>query len=108
MKYQEIGGNEFRVIRSEKTDDMVERHGHDCKGRKDLYEFYKNPSAKKRNVWNKWREWASENDCVESMYVIGANCDTFSIGAYYVDVDTLEIIGYFYITATYNRLYLYK
>ena len=108
MKYKEIGGKCFEVHRSKHTEQMVERHDNDRLGRKSLYDFYNNPSEVKECIWVKWLLWANNCDCVYGMRVIGASCNFFSIGAYYVDPDTLEIIGYFHITAAHNYLYLYK
>lgn len=109
MKTLEIGGEVFEVIRSGKTEDMISYHGCDRRGRKTLYDFYDNPGAEKRSIWKDWQEWAEQNyPVVHGMLVISASPWTFSIGAFYRDPETYEIIGYFKITKDHNRLYLLK
>ncbi len=103
-----IGGETFEVIRSRRTDDYVVWHTYDYFNRKTLYDFYKKPSQAKQDIWEYWLDWQRMNDCVDSMRVKSASCFTFTISAYYVDPDTYEIIGYFKITKSHNRLYLYK
>lgn len=108
-KYQNIGGMYFEVIRSSKVDDMLDWHNNDYLGRRTLYDFYDNPSAIKENIWDEWLGWQAANyPTVSNMRVTGASCFTFSIGAYYCDPETYEILGYFRITRNHNRLYLYK
>ena len=109
MKTMQIGNEVFEVIRSGKTEDMIAQHDHDFLGRKTLYDFYDNPSIYKERIWEDWREWAAQNyPQVSHIRVTGASCFTFSIGAYYCDPETYEIIGYFKITKDHNRLYLLK
>lgn len=109
MKRIEINGEWFEVIRSKYTDDMIERHGADYRGRRTLYDFYDNPSAIKERIWDSWREWAANSfPVVNNMLVISASHFAFTIGALYVDPDTYEVLGYFKITKDHNRLYLYK
>ena len=109
MKTMEIGGEVFEVTRSKKAEQMIKWHDHDYLGRKTLYDFYDNPSVYKVGIWEDWREWcANVYPTVCSMRVIGASCFTFSIGAYYCDPETYEIMGYIHITKDHNRLYLLK
>lgn len=103
-----INGKWFEVIHSKYTQVMIDRHTCDYLGRRDLFDFYENPSASKRIIWREWEDWADGTDYVRDMRVKSANTFTFSIGAYYVNPDTLEIEGYFVITAAHNRLYLLK
>lgn len=109
MKTLEIGGEVFEVIRSSKTEDMIYYHGCDRRGRKTLYDFYDKPSTEKRTVWKDWEEWQAQNyPMVYNMLVISASQWTFTIGAFYRDPETREILGYFRITKDHNRLYLLK
>ena len=108
-KYENIGGKDFEVIRSSKTQNMIDWHGKDYRGRRTLYDFYDNPSSAKVSIWEDWKEWAAQvYPRVYNMRVTGASCFTFSIGACAVDPETYEIIGYFKITKDHNRLYLIK
>lgn len=109
MKWIEINGEWFEVIHSKYTDDMIEHHDHDYRGRKTLYDFYDRPSDIKQRIWEDWLDWAAQTyPVVSNMLVTGASHFSFTIGAYYVDPDTNEIIGYIKITKDHNRLYLYK
>lgn len=103
-----IGGYCFEVIRSKHTDRMIEQHGYDYLNRTSLYDFYDNPSSYKIAIWDEWQEWYKNNDCVTNLAVIAGSTYAFTIGAFYIDPETLEILGYFRITRDHNYLYLYK
>ena len=107
MKTMEINGEVFEVIRSKCTVGMIDHHGHDYLGRRSLYDFYANPSMDKRDIWSNWCDWAAWSyPQVSNMYVTSASSFSFTIGAYYCDSETYEIIGYIRITKDHNRLYL--
>lgn len=106
-KYHEINGRLFEISRSKGTkQDVIDSHTYDYLGRRSLFDFYQQPSTAKEAIWAGWKNWAEHTDCVEDMRVKSANTFMFSIGAYYVNPDTGEIVGYFYITPAHNRLYL--
>lgn len=107
MKTMKINGEVFEVIRSKYTVDMIDHHGHDYLGRRSLYDFYDNPSRYKRGIWDEWLEWAAQSyPQVSNMYVTSATTFSFTIGAFYCDPETYEVIGYIKITKDHNCLYL--
>lgn len=104
-KKMEINGKRFDVIKPRTC--VPDAYHKDRRGRRSIWDFYRNPSKKKEDIWSAWKSWADSTPEVKDMRVTGANCDTFSIGAYYIDPDTEEILGYIKITKCYNRLYLF-
>lgn len=103
-KFIEINGEKFELINTKKPID--ERHK-DYLGRRDLFDFYDRPSEAKQVIWDEWQTWERETPCVYDMRVTSASHFMFTIGAYFVDVKTDEIIGYFVITRDHNRLYMF-
>lgn len=105
-KFIEVGGIGFEVIKPHKVDPS--EYHKDYLGRRTLWDFYDRPSDIKVGIWEEWLDWESDNPEVRDMRVTSASCFMFTIGAYYVDPETDEIIGYFKITRDHNRLYLYE
>ena len=103
-KFIDINGKTFELINTKKEVDL--RH-HDYLGRRTLFDFYDKPSEAKQAIWDEWLTWEHETPCVYDMRVTAASCYMFTLGAYFVDVKTDEIIGYFTITREHNRLYMF-
>ena len=104
-KFIEINGETFEVIDTAKDVDACHK---DWRGRRTIWDFYNRPSDVKVNIYEMWMEWARRTDCVYDMRVTSASCFMFTLGAYYVDTGTDEIIGYFRITRDHNKLYIFK
>ena len=107
MKTLKIGDEVFEVICSKHTQGYINYHLRNYDER-DLFDFYENPSYIKQTIFNEWYDWFVDNYCVDKLEVVGGSCFTFTIGALYIDTETLEILGYFRITKDHNRLYLLK
>ena len=103
-KYKDINGKKFRVIRSKYTQGMIYSH----QANVTLDDVYGTYSYAKRCIEFDYRTWASETPEVMGIGVKSHNCFTFTMGAWYVDTETLEIIGYISITPAYDTLYLLK
>ena len=103
-KYQNINGVNFEVVKSKYTDSMIKNHKNALR----LSDFYETYSYRKRIIEEEWREWASGAPNVCGIGVQSANTFSFTMGAWYIDTITLEIIGYIQITPCHERLYLYN
>lgn len=102
-RYTEINGEQFEVIRSKKTDDLVKWHTTHYIARS-LYECYERPSDAKIGIFEEWEEWAAQTYPVVYQFGITSyNGFRFTLGALY-DGELGE--GYIQITANHNRLYL--
>lgn len=104
-KTMTIGGERFEVIRPRKFE--PDAYHRDYRGRRTLLDYYDRPSDIKQAIWQEWLDWERDNPEVYDMRVTSASGFAFTIGAYYVDTETGEIIGYFKITKDHNRLYLF-
>lgn len=72
----------------------------------DIHKAYDRPSSKKVGIWQEWREWLKSADGVYNMRITGYNCNYFTIGALYDNVEGEH--GYIKITYANNWLYLPK
>ena len=104
-KYMEINGEQFEVIRSAKTESMIDAHFVNYRGR-GLEHYYEKPSNIKREIWRDWCSWCSSCDEVHYFEITNANDFKFAIGAIYIDEYGEQ--GYIRITDCHNRLYLCK
>lgn len=97
-----IGGEYFEVIHTSKFDDMDNR---DYCGRRTLWDYYENPSDIKEEIYAEWMQWECETPEVYDLRVTSASCFMFTLGGWYVDPETGEILGYIRITRDHNRVY---
>ena len=73
-----------------------------------LYAFYNSPSEIKERIYEDWRIWVSQTDCVNRFGVCSANTCVFCLSFIFVDGMTGEVLGAGHITPSYNRLYVYS
>ena len=107
MKTMVINGETFEVIHSGKTQGFINYHLRNYDER-DLFDYYDKPSYIKQRIFNDWYDWYLDTYGVDKLEVVSASTFKFTIGALWLDPDTLEIIGYIRITDAHNRLYLFK
>lgn len=105
-KYMEINGEQFEVIRSEKTPALIKEAAYYA-GRT-LDECYSNPSIYKREIYEDWREWYRTADYVQGFGISSFNLQTFSIMAVLYEKSVSYPIGAIQITKDHNRLYLMR
>lgn len=102
-KYVEINGEQFEVIKSAKTEAMINRHFINYRGR-GLEHYYENPSNIKREIWREWCKWCGPCDEVHYFEITSANYFTFVITGIYIAENGEH--GLIKITREHNRLYL--
>ena len=103
-KFVEINGEQFEVIRSAKTQQMIDAHFVNYRGQ-GLEHYYEKPSDIKREIWRDWCAWCGSCDEVHYFEITGANVFKFTIGAIYNGINEN---GFIHITREHNRLYLCK
>ena len=102
MRIETVNGIDFEVINpnTKQAAGIVHTFNYFMNryGSRSIMDAYKNPSSRKRSIWQEWRNWFFEYGASQ-MTVMGASSHTFSIGIYDRESNTL-----FYITAGHNRM----
>ena len=101
-KFMEINGEQFEVIRSAKTQQMIDYHFVNYKGR-DLSNYYEKPSEIKKSIWREWSKWAGACDEIHYFEVTSGNWNRFTISGIYYGINET---GFIQITKEHNRLYI--
>ena len=97
-----IGNANFRVVTSKKYPATYKRYMDLLPQCRDINDCYERPSSYKVEIYNDWRDWYAENDCVKSMTVSSYNCMQFTLSGC-IDLDGQLYV--YYISKARQELY---
>ena len=109
MKTLNINGVEFEVHHTKHINRYFNAQNYAWnKGQFDIYDVYNRPSRAKVEIFNDWFDWFCMTKEAANLVITSANCQTFSLMAYYIDPETDEILGILHITKEHNNLMMPK
>lgn len=97
-KFIKIKGHNFELVKAKNFGDVIRRYHMSYIS--NIYQAYKNPSYDKIYAYDYLKELSKDMDGY-NFYIIGYNCNMFSVG-WCVEIDDKEY--FIYVTKDYNRI----